>query len=73
MKITIITMHRGDAEMFTGAVHGELTYIEKEEWRRHHKCDEYDGHVFDRNNMFFRVVELNDPDHTPFDLVNVDG
>lgn len=74
MLVTTITMYRGrDAESFIYTVCGTLTPEQRDEWRKHHHCDNhYDGDPDDFNNMFFRTVSLGE-NQSPGDMVNVDG
>jgi len=75
LRVTVITMYRGDTEMFTQVVEGLLVESQRAAWRKAHLCDEYfprDSDEDDCNNMFFCVLKVR-PNGGIDDLLNVDG
>ena len=88
MKVTVITMYRSDAEIFTQVVAGELTPEQRTQWRRCFACDEFDNlqtvivgeedeeEDDEMNSMFFRTLDILPNDviaSRDVILLNVDG
>lgn len=80
MLVTVVTMHRYDAELFTQVIHGNLTDEQREEWRKAHGCDRYhceecdndEGYPCDDGqNMFFRTLTVQS-DPSPMKMLNAD-
>lgn len=70
MIVTIITVVRGDGEIFNAVVEGLMTPQAKKEWQRRHLCDEFSPkHKKMQNKMLF-AERFVIPSHNPVDLIN---